>query len=56
MFKFTEMNEVSNAPISTSLLANLQRDILTGRLKPGAGAMQRIRCEQNAHQRGPEAA
>ena len=35
MFKFTEMNEVSNAPISTSLLANLQRDILTGRLKPG---------------------
>ncbi len=35
LYKFNDETEISNAPISTSLLAKLQRDILTGKLKPG---------------------
>lgn len=53
MFKFTEMNEVSNAPISTSLLANLQRDILTGRLKPGQKIVEQELCNEYGVSRTP---
>ena len=53
MFKFTEMNEVSNAPISTSLLANLQRDILTGKLKPGQKIVEQELCNEYGVSRTP---
>ena len=35
LYKFNDDRELSNAPMSTSLLAKLERDILTGTLKPG---------------------
>ncbi|MGN0702158.1 MAG: GntR family transcriptional regulator [Lentihominibacter sp.] len=53
MFKYTEMNEVSNAPISTSLLTNLQRDILTGNLKPGQKIVEQELCNEYGVSRTP---
>lgn len=53
MFKFTELNEVSNAPISTSLLASLQRDILTGKMKPGHKIVEQELCNEYGVSRTP---
>ena len=35
LYKFSDDTEISNAPLSTGLLGKLQKDILTGKLKPG---------------------
>ena len=53
MFKFTDMTELSNAPMSTSLLAKMQADILTGRLRPGQKIVEQDLCEKYGVSRTP---
>lgn len=53
MFKFTDMTELSNAPMSTSLLAKMQEDILTGRLKPGQKIVEQELCRKYDVSRTP---
>ncbi|MDO4869202.1 MAG: GntR family transcriptional regulator [Bacillota bacterium] len=53
LFKFNDDTEISNAPISTSLLAKLQRDILTGKLKPGQKLTEQDLCKEYEVSRTP---
>ncbi len=53
LFKFSDDTERSNAPISTSLLAKLQRDILTGKLKQGQKLTEQELCREYEVSRTP---
>ena len=53
LYKFNDETEISNAPISTSLLAKLQRDILTGKLKPGQKLTEQELCKEYDVSRTP---
>ena len=52
-YKFTEDTEVSNAPISSSLLAKLQKDILNGRFSPGEKLTEQALCKEYGVSRTP---
>ena len=53
LYKFTDETEISNAPISTSLLAKLQRDILTGKLRAGQKLTEQELCKEYNVSRTP---
>lgn len=53
MYKFTDTTEVSSAPISTGLLAKMQRDILTGEMKPGQKIIEQELCKKYGVSRTP---
>ncbi|MDO4834208.1 MAG: GntR family transcriptional regulator [Bacillota bacterium] len=53
MFKFTDVTELSNAPMSTGLLAKMQEDILTGRLRPGQKIVEQDLCRKYGVSRTP---
>ena len=53
MFKFTDVTELSNAPMSTGLLAKMQEDILTGRLRPGQKIVEQELCGKYGVSRTP---
>ncbi len=53
LYKFTDDTEINNAPISMSLLAKLQKDILTGKLKPGQKLTEQELCKQYDVSRTP---
>lgn len=53
LYKFSDDTEISNAPISTSLLAKLQRDILTGKLRPGQKLTEQDLCREYEVSRTP---
>lgn len=53
LYKFSDDTEISNAPISTSLLAKMQRDILTGKLKPGQKLTEQELCKEYEVSRTP---
>jgi len=53
LFKFNDETEISNAPISTSLLAKLQRDILSEKLKPGQKLTEQDLCREYEVSRTP---
>ncbi len=53
LFKFNDDTEISNAPISTSLLAKMQKDILTGKLKPGQKLTEQDLCREYEVSRTP---
>ena len=53
LYKFSDETEISNAPLSTSLLGKLQRDILTGKLKPGQKLTEQQLCKTYGVSRTP---
>ncbi len=53
LYQFTDETEVSNAPMSTSLLAKLQRDILTGKFRPGQKLTEQNLCQEYGVSRTP---
>lgn len=53
MYKFSEMAEVNNAPVSTGLLARIQADILTGELRAGQKIIEQQLCERYGVSRTP---
>lgn len=53
LFKFNDDTEISNAPISTVLLAKLQRDILMGQLKQGEKLTEQELCREYGVSRTP---
>lgn len=53
LYKFSDDLEVNNAPISTSLLSKIQKDILTGELKPGEKLTEQILCKKYDVSRTP---
>ena len=52
-YQFTDETEVSNAPMSMSLLAKLQRDILTGKYRPGEKLTEQNLCKEYGVSRTP---
>ena len=44
LYKFSDDMELNNAPLSNSLLGKLQKDILTGKLKPGDKLTEQELC------------
>ena len=53
LYKFSDETEISNAPLSTSLLGKLQKDILTGKLKPGQKLTEQQLCKTYGVSRTP---
>ena len=53
LFKFSDETEISNAPMSTNLLAKLQRDILTGKLRAGQKLTEQDICKEYNVSRTP---
>lgn len=53
LYKFSDETEMSNAPLSTSLLGKLQKDILTGRFKPGEKLTEQQLCKTYGVSRTP---
>ena len=53
LYKFSDDSEISNAPLSTNLLGKLQKDILTGRLKPGQKLTEQNLCKTYGVSRTP---
>ena len=53
LYKFSDETEISNAPLSTSLLGKLQKDILTGKLKPGQKLTEQQLCKTYEVSRTP---
>lgn len=51
--KFADGMEINNAPLSTSLLGKLQKDILTGKLKPGQKLTEQELCKAYGVSRTP---
>ena len=45
LYKFSDDTEISNAPLSTGLLGKIQKDILTGKLKPGQKLTEQELCK-----------
>ena len=52
-YQFRDETEVSNAPMSMSLLAKLQRDILTGKYRPGQKLTEQNLCKEYGVSRTP---
>ena len=44
LYKFSDDMEINNAPLYNSLLGKLQKDILTGKLKPGEKLTEQNLC------------
>lgn len=44
LYKFSDEMEINNAPLSNNLLGKLQKDILTGKLKPGEKLTEQNLC------------
>lgn len=53
LYKFSDDMELNNAPLSTSLLGKLQKDILTGKLKPGEKLTEQELCKAYGVSRTP---
>ena len=53
LYKITDETEINNAPMSTSLLAKLQRDILTGSFRPGQKLTEQDLCKRYGVSRTP---
>lgn len=53
MYKFTDTIEVVNAPMSTGLLAKMQKDILTGEMRPGQKIVEQDLCRKYGASRTP---
>ena len=53
LYKYSDDTEISNAPLSTSLLGKLQKDILTGKLKPGQKLKEQELCKAYGVSRTP---
>lgn len=53
MYQFSDEAELSNAPLSTSLLGKLQKDILTGKLRPGQKLTEQELCQSYQVSRTP---
>lgn len=53
LYKYSDDTEISNAPLSTSLLGKLQKDILTGKLKPGQKLTEQELCKAYGVSRTP---
>ena len=51
--KFADGMELNNAPLSTSLLGKVQKDILTGKLKPGQKLTEQELCKTYGVSRTP---
>lgn len=52
-YQFSDETELSNAPMSMSLLAKLQRDILTGKYRPGQKLTEQNLCREYGVSRTP---
>lgn len=53
LYKFSDDMELNNAPLSNSLLGKLQKDILTGKLKPGQKLTEQELCKRYGVSRTP---
>lgn len=53
LYKFTDTTEISNAPISTGVLAKMQKDILTGEFRPGQKIVEQELCKKYGVSRTP---
>ena len=53
LYKFSDDMELNNAPLSNSLLGKLQKDILTGKLKPGYKLTEQELCKAYGVSRTP---
>ena len=53
LYKFSDDMELNNAPLSNSLLGKLQKDILTGKLKPGDKLNEQELCKAYGVSRTP---
>lgn len=53
LFKYTDDMELNNAPLYNSLLGKLQKDILTGKLKPGEKLTEQNLCKTYGVSRTP---
>ena len=53
LYKYSDDTEISNSPLSTSLLGKLQKDILTGKLKPGQKLTEQELCKAYGVSRTP---
>lgn len=53
LYKFSDDSERSNAPLSNSLLGKLQKDILTGKLRPGQKLTEQQLCKEYEVSRTP---
>jgi len=53
LYKFTDETELTNAPLSNSLLNKLQKDILTGKLKAGEKLTEQELCKTYGVSRTP---
>lgn len=53
LYKFSDDMEINNAPLYNSLLGKLQKDILTGKLKPGEKLTEQNLCKTYGVSRTP---
>ena len=53
LYKFSDDMELNNEPLSNSLLGKLQKDILTGKLKPGDKLTEQELCKAYGVSRTP---
>ena len=53
LYKFTDETEIAGAPMSMTLLAKLQKDILTGQFAPGEKLTEQVLCERYGASRTP---
>ncbi|MDO4745343.1 MAG: GntR family transcriptional regulator [Bacillota bacterium] len=53
LYKFSDDMEINNAPLYNSLLGKLQKDILTGKLKPGEKLTEQNLCKLYGVSRTP---
>ena len=53
LYKFSDDMELNNAPLYNSLLGKLQKDILTGKLKPGQKLTEQSLCKTYGVSRTP---
>lgn len=53
LYKFSDDMEINNAPLYNSLLGKLQKDILTGKLKPGEKLTEQNLCRLYGVSRTP---
>ena len=53
LYKFSDDMEINNAPLYNSLLGKLQKDILTGKLKPGEKLTEQNLCRLYCVSRTP---
>jgi len=53
LYKFSDETEMGNGPLSNSLLGKIQKDILTGKLKPGQKLTEQQLCKTYGVSRTP---